>query len=102
MFVRIPSALSTVYVVDVAKRLVYLQAQFVKASQLTGEEFMGKLNYYADAWLPARDLLIASINASKQQLDASGKIILFEQFLPWKVGFQSHLPPPTSLNPPFR
>ncbi|KAJ7225485.1 GAMM1 protein [Mycena pura] len=58
-------------------------AQFAKASQLTGEEFLNKLNYYANAWLPARGLLVASINASKL-IDTSGKIIVLEQFLPWK------------------
>ncbi|KAJ7487630.1 GAMM1 protein [Mycena galericulata] len=58
-------------------------AQFVKASLLTGEEFLGKLSFYADAWLPARDLLIASIESSKQ-IDPTGKILVFEQFLPWK------------------
>ncbi|TFK41131.1 metal-dependent protein hydrolase [Crucibulum laeve] len=61
-----------------------VDAQFVKASQLTGEEFLGRLNYYANAWLPARDILTASVAQSKQTLDPSGKIILFEQSLPWK------------------
>ncbi|KAJ7092759.1 GAMM1 protein [Mycena epipterygia] len=60
-----------------------LDAQFAKASQLTGDEFLGKLDFYANGWLPARDLLIASINSSKQT-DPTGKIILLEQFLPWK------------------
>ncbi|KAJ7615280.1 metal-dependent protein hydrolase [Mycena polygramma] len=58
-----------------------LDAQFAKASQLTGDEFLGKLNYYANAWLPARDLLNASIESSKQ-VDPTGKILVFEQFLP--------------------
>ncbi|KAF8168074.1 metal-dependent protein hydrolase [Crassisporium funariophilum] len=61
-----------------------VDAQFGKASSLTGEEFMGKLNYYANAWLPARDLLIASVASSKASVDHDGQIILFEQFLPWK------------------
>ncbi|KAF9481405.1 metal-dependent protein hydrolase [Pholiota conissans] len=61
-----------------------VDAQFEKASQLTGEELLGKLDYYANAWLPARDLLIGSVASSKASVDASGKIILFEQFLPWK------------------
>ncbi|KAF9015222.1 metal-dependent protein hydrolase [Cyathus striatus] len=61
-----------------------VDAQFLKASQLTGEEFQGRLDYYANAWLPARDLVIASVQASKANLDPTGKIILFEQFLPWK------------------
>ncbi|KAJ6610020.1 metal-dependent protein hydrolase [Mycena sp. CBHHK59/15] len=60
-----------------------LDAQFAKASLLTGEEFLAKLSFYAEAWLPARDLLIDSINSSKQ-VDPTGKIILLEQFLPWK------------------
>ncbi|OAX42348.1 metal-dependent protein hydrolase [Rhizopogon vinicolor AM-OR11-026] len=56
---------------------------FAKASQLTGEEFLGRLGYYADAWLPARDLVLDGLS-SRQNVDASGKIILFEQFAPWK------------------
>jgi hypothetical protein len=52
---------------------------------LTGTEFLGKLDYYANAWLPARDLLLSAIEASRDAVDPSGKIILLEQFLPWKV-----------------
>lgn len=52
---------------------------------MAGEEFVEKLKYYANAWLPARDILIVSVAASKQNVDSSGRIILFEQFLPWKV-----------------
>ncbi|KAJ7837597.1 metal-dependent protein hydrolase [Mycena olivaceomarginata] len=58
-------------------------AQFAKASQLTGEEFLGKMHYYANAWLPARELLNAFIVSSKE-IDPSGKILVFEQYLPWK------------------
>jgi uncharacterized UPF0160 family protein len=61
------------------------QAQFEKASLLTGQEFVGKLEYYANAWLPARDLLIDSVADSKATADPTGKIIVFKQFLPWKV-----------------
>ncbi|KAF8872140.1 metal-dependent protein hydrolase [Gymnopilus junonius] len=61
-----------------------VDALFEKALALTGQEFLGKLDYYANAWLPARDLLIESVSASKTAVDPSGKIILFEQFLPWK------------------
>ena len=57
---------------------------------LTGTEFLGKLDFYSQAWLPARDLLIASVTSSKAQTDSTGKIIVFEQFLPWKVGFVPH------------
>lgn len=66
--------------------LIYsLQAQFIKASQLAGEEFLSRLNYYSNAWLPARDLLLESVLSSKSLIDPSGKIILLEKFLPWKV-----------------
>ncbi len=45
---------------------------------------MNRLDYYANAWLPARDLVIAALNKRKE-IDPSGHIILFEQFAPWKV-----------------
>lgn len=61
-----------------------VDAQFEKASLLTGQEFVEKLEYYANAWLPARDLLIDSVAASKAIADPTGKIIVFKQFLPWK------------------
>ncbi|CAA7266461.1 unnamed protein product [Cyclocybe aegerita] len=61
-----------------------VDVRFEKASQLAGTEFLEKFDYYANAWLPARDLLISSVATSKAQFDPTGKIILFEQFLPWK------------------
>ncbi|KAJ7597063.1 metal-dependent protein hydrolase [Mycena floridula] len=61
-----------------------MDSQFAKASTLTGQEFLGRLDYYANAWLPARDLLLDSLAKSKQDVDPSGKIVLLEQFLPWK------------------
>jgi len=61
-----------------------VDALFAQASLLTGGEFLGKLKYHANAWLPARDLLISSIVTSKASVDPTGKIILFDQFLPWK------------------
>ncbi|KAJ4486172.1 GAMM1 protein [Lentinula aciculospora] len=61
-----------------------MDAQFEKASMLTGSEFLDRLEYYANAWLPARDLLVAAIQNSKEIVDPSGRIILLESFLPWK------------------
>ncbi|KAJ3485568.1 hypothetical protein NLI96_g4883 [Meripilus lineatus] len=60
-----------------------VDAQFLKGSALVGEEFLGRLDYYANAWLPARDLVSAAL-LKRTEVDASGKIILFEQFAPWK------------------
>ncbi|KAI0067691.1 metal-dependent protein hydrolase [Artomyces pyxidatus] len=56
---------------------------FEKASKLTGEEFLGRLGYYGGAWLPARDLVASGLN-DRTNVDPSGRIILFEQFAPWK------------------
>ncbi|PFH54501.1 hypothetical protein AMATHDRAFT_72292 [Amanita thiersii Skay4041] len=58
--------------------------RFLQASELTGKEFFDRLHYYTSAWLPARTLLISAISASKKDVDPTGQIILFEQFLPWK------------------
>jgi len=58
---------------------------FAQASLLTGSEFLAKLKYYANAWFPARDLLISSVMSSKASVDPTGQIILLEQFLPWKA-----------------
>jgi len=52
---------------------------------LTGIEFLSRLDYYSDSWLPARDLLVEAIEESKKTIDPAGRIILLEQFLPWKV-----------------
>jgi len=60
-----------------------VDAQFSRASQMTGEEFLGRLDYYANAWLPARDLVVSALT-QRNNVDPSGKILLFEQFAPWK------------------
>jgi len=61
-----------------------LDGRFVQASELTGQEFLGRLDYYFKSWLPARDLLITSMARSKAEVDPAGSIIMLEQFLPWK------------------
>ena len=45
---------------------------------------MDRLDYYTNAWLPARDLVIAALKERKQ-VDQNGRIVVFEQFAPWKV-----------------
>ncbi|KAK0233212.1 metal-dependent protein hydrolase [Armillaria fumosa] len=59
--------------------------RFATASSLTGQEFFAKLDFYANAWLPARDILVDALANSKKVADDTGKIILLEQFLPWKA-----------------
>jgi hypothetical protein len=62
-----------------------LQAQFAKASALVGNEFLARLDYYGKAWLPARNLVAEALQA-RFVVEPSGQIILFETYLPWKVG----------------
>ncbi|KAG9123643.1 hypothetical protein FRC07_014403 [Ceratobasidium sp. 392] len=57
---------------------------FHKASLLTGTEFLGRLDYLANAWLPARDIVSRGVEL-RTQADPSGRIILFEEFAPWKA-----------------
>ena len=63
---------------------------------MVGTEFLQRLDYYAKAWLPARDLVVAALEKRKQ-VDQSGRIILFEQFAPWKVSVHPYL----NLVPPL-
>lgn len=65
------------------------QSCFANASRLTGEEFLGRLRYYANAWLPARDIVVSALSTRFNE-DPSGRIILFQSFAPWKVGFSLH------------
>jgi uncharacterized UPF0160 family protein len=56
----------------------------LKASQLAGEEFLGRLNYYGRSWLPARDIVQNGLS-QRTNVDPSGRIIGFDQYAPWKV-----------------
>lgn len=60
-----------------------LQERFQKASALTGSEFLGKLSYLSEAWLPARSIIQSAFN---KRFDAhpSGKVLIFDEFAPWK------------------
>ncbi|KAG8928548.1 hypothetical protein FRC01_005766 [Tulasnella sp. 417] len=62
-----------------------VDARFEKASKLVGEEFLSRLEYYGNAWLPARELVLNGLNG-RSAVNPSGHIILFEQFCPWKAG----------------
>ena len=65
----------------------------MKASQLAGEEFLGRLNYYGRSWLPARDIVLNGLSL-RTNIDPSGRIIAFDQYAPWKarpIFFDRHL-----------
>lgn len=65
---------------------ISFQALFAKASNLTGEEFLNRFDYYAKAWMPARDIVITALS-NRKAVHPSGHIIVFDKFAPWKVTF---------------
>lgn len=56
------------------------------AVALTGGEFSDKLNFIANAWLPARELVVSALNC-KKVVHPSGRILIFERACPWKVKY---------------
>ncbi|KAK4683595.1 MYG1 exonuclease, partial [Tremellales sp. Uapishka_1] len=59
------------------------QEKFASASQLTGQEFLAQLDYFAQAWLPARSIVESALS-SRFSVDPSGSIVVFNQSVPWK------------------
>jgi uncharacterized UPF0160 family protein len=58
--------------------------KFLVASARMGEEFSRDLNYYATAWLPAREI-VHKAYAKRLEYDPSGRILVFDgQSVPWK------------------
>jgi hypothetical protein len=55
---------------------------FAKASDLVGGEFFERLDYYGNAWLPARDIVLAALESSWR---ADERVVTFREFAPWKV-----------------
>lgn len=57
---------------------------FKKAMVLVGEEFLDRLDYYQNSWLPARVVVEEAIKA-RHQADPSGEVVVFSQGgCPWK------------------
>lgn len=53
-------------------------ARFAVASKTTGDEFLQQLDYFANAWLPARDVVKEALE-KRHEVDPSGKIVVFKQ-----------------------
>jgi uncharacterized UPF0160 family protein len=77
-------------VYDVSHSLSFLsdpltgeQEKFAVASKITGEEFLNQLDEFAEAWLPARDIVQASLD-NRFEVDKSGSVLVFNQAVPWK------------------
>ncbi|KAJ1943970.1 hypothetical protein GGF37_002415 [Kickxella alabastrina] len=60
-----------------------MDARFVKAVAMTGEELAERVRYFALAWLPGRKIVEQGFE-NRFDIDSSGQIVLFEQFCPWK------------------
>ena len=60
-----------------------LNLSFVKAIELTGSEFIQRLNGLIYSWWPARSIVENSIK-NRYEIHTSGKIIILDHFCPWK------------------
>jgi uncharacterized UPF0160 family protein len=59
-------------------------ARFETASRRIGEEFDLDLDFYTNAWLPARSVVETAF-AKRKEFDSQGRILVFEgQSVPWK------------------
>ncbi|KAK7931676.1 hypothetical protein PG985_002388 [Apiospora marii] len=59
-------------------------ARFVEASERIGTEFSRDLEFYAKAWMPAREIVRAAYN-KRLEYDPEGRVMVLEgQSVPWK------------------
>lgn len=61
-----------------------LDERFERASALTGKEFLERVDYLSNAWLPARQLVAEALERAQQRSPDEKRIIEFEGSLPWK------------------
>ncbi|XP_020261559.1 UPF0160 protein-like [Asparagus officinalis] len=59
-------------------------AAFEKAMVLAGSEFLENVRYYVKSWLPARSIVMESLEA-RGDVDPSGEIMVLNKFCPWKL-----------------
>lgn len=57
--------------------------QFLVASDYIGQVFLRLLKLYGESWLPAKDIVTKAFNL-RFDVDKSGRIIILDQFAPWK------------------
>lgn len=60
--------------------------RFVKAMEITGEEFTSNLNNIVKAWFPARKIVQEALN-KRYEVNATGEILVLHTYTMWK----SHL-----------
>jgi len=59
------------------------QQGFQAAMQLTGEEFLRRLNYVFKTWLPGRKYVQEAING-RHEVHPGGRVIRLPRYCPWK------------------
>lgn len=60
-----------------------MDAQFAKASDLMGKAFENVVNSYGRGWYPAKKHVAAAFN-DRAKYDEKGRIVVFENYVPWK------------------
>jgi len=58
--------------------------RFFEAMSLVGKEFLDKVSYYVETWLPAREIVEEAF-VNRHKVDPSKKILLLSRSCPWKV-----------------
>jgi uncharacterized UPF0160 family protein len=61
-------------------------ANFEKAKEYVGKEFLDKIFYYASVWWPARSIVRDAVN-NRLKVHKSGEILELERICPWKQHF---------------
>jgi len=56
---------------------------FHRAVEMTGAEFMDRVNFYGLSWLPARSIVEGALR-NRKEMHGSGEIMLLPQFCPWR------------------
>ncbi|KYQ92577.1 hypothetical protein DLAC_11659 [Tieghemostelium lacteum] len=74
--------------------------RFYKAMELIGEMFVDRLHFYSKAWLPARDIVLNSIE-KRSSVHPSGEIMVLDQICPWKDHLY-HLESELKVNPTIK
>ena len=68
-----------------------LLVRFLKASEITGAEFVDAVHHVVKSWLPARNICVEAFRSRFEPNDVdanpTGEYIVFKEFCPWKDHF---------------
>eukprot|EP00755_Sulcionema_specki_P022344 Sspe_Gene.76283::Locus_47662_Transcript_1_1_Confidence_1.000_Length_1025::g.76283::m.76283 len=57
--------------------------RFVKAMDIAREEFLDRVDYIANSWMPARAIVLEAVQ-NRGECHSSGKVVALKQFCPWE------------------